>query len=145
MDNRFPGVRALVVSVLVAYFLLGLLTTGGVIAPALVLVLVVILWFLLYKLRHRSLGNRGLLTKMRADLERTLEDTKEKMAHQEAQILATAEHEEQAHLERERRRAERERRRASSPPKDPAVSKYAELIESRVRERQQARRESEGR
>jgi hypothetical protein len=82
---------------------------------------------------------------MRADLERTLEDAKEKMAYQETQILATAEHEEQAYLERERRRAERERRRASSPPKDPAVSKYAELIESKVRERQQSRRESEGR
>jgi hypothetical protein len=132
-----------VVSVLGAYFLLGILSTGGVIPPASVLVLVLVLWFSVYKLRHKGLGNRGLVTKMRADLEGTLEGTKEKLAQQEARRLATLEHEEQVRLERERRRAERERRRASGPTRDPAVGKYAELIESRVRERERSGQESE--
>lgn len=143
MDNWFTIGRVFVVSVLGAYFLLGILSTGEVIPPASVLVLVLVVWFLVYKLRYRGLGNREIVTKMRADLEGTLEGIKEKMAQQEARRLATLEHEEQARLEQERRRAERERRRASGPTRDPAVSKYAELIESRVRERERSGQESE--
>lgn len=143
MDKRFTIEWKFVVSVLGAYFLLGILSTGGVIPPASVLVLVLVLWFSVYKLRHKDFDNRGLVTKMRADLEGTLEGIKEKMAQQEARRLATLEHEEQARLERERRRAERERRRASGPTRDPTVSEYAELIESRVRERERSGQESE--
>jgi hypothetical protein len=40
MDKRFTIGRVFVVSVLVAYFLLGILSTGGVTPPASVLVLV---------------------------------------------------------------------------------------------------------
>jgi hypothetical protein len=145
MDKRFTIGWVFVVSVLGTYFLLGILSTGGVAPPASVLVLVLVVWFSVYKLRHRGLGNRELVTKMRADLEGTLEGIKERMAQQEARRLATLEHEEQARLERERRRAEGERRRASGPTRDPAVSEYAEMIESRVREREQSGRESEGR
>jgi hypothetical protein len=144
MYKQFTIGRIFVVSVLGAYFLLGSLSTGGVTPPASVLVLVLILWFSVYKLRNKGLGNRGLVTKMRDDLEGTLEGIKERMAQQEARRLATLEHEEQARLEQERRRAERERRRASSPTRDPVVSKYAEMIESRVREREQSGRGSEG-
>ncbi len=136
MDKRFTIGWEFVVSVLGAYFLLGILSTGGVIPPASVLVLVLVLWLSIYKLRHKDLGNRGLVTKMRADLEGTLEGIKEKMAQQEARRLATLEREEQAQLERERRRAEGERRKASSPTMDPAVGKYASMIESRIRERE---------
>lgn len=142
MDKRFTIGWVFVVSVLGAYLLLGILSTGGVIPPASVLVLVLVLWFLVYKLRNKGLGNRGLVTKMRADLEGTLEGIKEEIAQQEARRLATLEHEEQARLERERRRAERERRRTSDPTRVPAVSEYAELIESRVRERERSRQES---
>ena len=131
------------VSVLGAYFILGILSTGEVIPPASVLVLVLVLWFSVYKLRHKGLGNRGLVTKMRADLEGILEGIKEKMAQQEARRLATLGHEEQTHLDQERRRAERERRRASGPTRDPAVSEYVEMIESRVRERERTGQESE--
>ncbi len=145
MNKRFTIGWVLVVSVLGAYFLLGILSTGGVIPPASVLVLVLVLWLSIYKLRHKDLGNRGLVTKMRADLEGTLEGIKEKMAQQEARRLATLEREEQAQLEQERRRAEGERRKASSPTREPAVSKYADMIESRVREREQSGRGSEGR
>jgi hypothetical protein len=82
---------------------------------------------------------------LRADLEGTLEGIKEKMAQQEARRLVTLEHQEQARLEQERRRAERERRRVSRPTRDPAVGKYAEIIESRVRARERSGRGSEGR
>ena len=143
MDKRFTIGWVFVVSVLGAYFLLGISSTGGVISPASVLVLVLVLWFSVYKLRHKGLGNRELVTKMRADLEGTLEGIKEKLAQQEARRLATLEHEEQTRLDQERRRAERERRRASGPTRDPAVSKYAEMIESRVRERKRTGQESE--
>ena len=145
MDKRFTVGWVFVVSVLAAYFLLGSLATGGVASPASVLVFVLVLWFSVYKLRHKGLGNRGLMTKMRADLEGTLEGINEKMAQQEARRLATLEHEEQARLEQERRRVERERRRASNPTRDPVVSKYASMIESRVRERERSGREAEGR
>ena len=131
------------VSVLGAYFILGILSTGEVIPPASVLVLVLVLWFSVYKLRHKGLGNRGLVAKMRADLEGILEGIKEKMAQQEARRLATLGHEEQTRLDQERRRAEREKRRASGPTRDPAVSEYVEMIESRVRERERTGQESE--
>ena len=143
MDKRFTIGWVFVVSVLGAYFLLGISSTRGVISPASVLVLVLVLWFSVYKLRHKGLGNRELVTKMRADLEGTLEGMKEKLAQQEARRLATLEHEEQTRLDQERRRAERERRRASGPTRDPAVSEYAEMIESRVRERERTGQESE--
>ena len=143
MDKRFTIGWVFVVSVLGAYFLLGISSTGGVISPASVLVLVLVPWFSVYKLRHKDLGNRELVTKMRADLEGTLEGIKEKLAQQEARRLATLEHEEQTRLDQERRRAERERRRASGPTRDPAVSEYAEMIESRVRERERTGQESE--
>jgi hypothetical protein len=145
MYKRFTIGWAFVVSFLAVYFLLGILSTGGVAPPASVLILVLILWFSVYKLRNKGLGNRGLVKKMHADLEGTLEGIKERMAQQEARRLATLEHEEQARLERERRRAEGERQRASSPTRDPAVSEYAELIESRVRERERSERTPEER
>ena len=143
MDKRFTIGWVFVVSVLGAYFLLGISSTGGVISPASVLVLVLVLWFSVYKLRHKGLGNRELVTKMRTDLEGTLEGIKEKLAQQEARRLATLEHEEQTRLDQERRRAERERRRASGPTRDPAVNEYAEMIESRVRKRERTGQESE--
>ncbi len=82
---------------------------------------------------------------MRTDLEGALESIKERMAQQEARRLATLEHEEQTRLEREKRRAERERRRTGSPTRDPAVSKYADMIESRVRERERSGQGADGR
>ena len=144
MDKRFTIGWVFVVPVLGAYFLLGSLSTGGVTPPASVLILILVLWLSVYKLRHKGLGNRELVTKMRTDLEGILEGIKEKMAQHEARRLAVLEQEEQARLERERRRAEGERRRASGPSRDPAVGKYASMIESRVRERERSGGASEG-
>lgn len=145
MDKRFPGRWVLlVVSVLATYLLIGTVSTGGAAAPIGVLVLVVVLWFSIYRFWHRGLGNRELVTKMRTDLQGTLQGIEERLAQQEAQRRAVAEHEERVLLERERRRAERKRKRDSSLTRDPAVSKYAEMIESRVREGKRTG-ESEGR
>jgi len=140
MDKQFTVGWVFVTSVLGAYFLLGILSSGGVIPPLSVLVLVLVLWFSVYKLRHKGLDNRDLVRKMRTDLEGKFEGISERMAQQEARRLAALEKEKQARLERERRRAEGERRRASSPTKDPAVGMYADMIESRLRERERSGR-----
>jgi predicted Holliday junction resolvase-like endonuclease len=106
MDKRFSAARALIISVLTAYFVIGTLSTGGVAAPI------------------------GVL-------ERTPKEIEERLVREEAQRRATEEYEKRAHLEREMRKANR-------PIRDPAVGKYAGMIESRVRESEQIRRESEG-
>ncbi|HEX8258993.1 MAG TPA: hypothetical protein VF558_01735 [Rubrobacteraceae bacterium] len=144
MDKQFPIGWVLAVWVLASYLLLGTLSAGGAAPPVLVLLLVLLLWFLVYAFRHRDLGNRELVRRMHADLEGTLEGLKERAAQQEASRLATLEHEEQTRLEQERRRAEGERRRATTPTRDPAVGEYADMIESRVRERERSGRGSEG-
>ena len=137
MDKQFLIVRVLIISYLAAYFILGIFLTGKVVPAALVLFLVLVLWFLLYKFRRKELTNRELVTKMHADLKGMLEGTKERIAQEEASKRTAAEREVQA-------RVERERRRTSRPSRDPAVSKYAEMIETRVRESEQAKRRSEG-
>ena len=136
--------RVLVVSVLAAYLLLGALSTGGVAPPIGVLLLVLILWFSVYRVWHKGLGNRELVTKMQADLKGTLEGIEERMAHKEAQRRAAEEHEERVRIEREKRRVEGERRKTSKAARDPAVSRYAEMIENRVREGERTIRGSEG-
>ena len=90
MDKRFPAAQALIVSVLATYFLVGTLSTGGVAAPLGVLVLVLVLWFSLYRFRHQDSGNQELLAKMRSDLERTLEGIAERLAQEEAQRRAAS-------------------------------------------------------
>ncbi len=116
MDRRLTNARIAVISALAAYLTLGTLLTG-VVPPIGVLVLVLILWFTVYRFRHKSLGNRELITKMRTDLRGTLEVIEGRLAQQEA-----------------KRRAEGERRRATRPAMDPVMSKYAAMIESRVKE-----------
>ncbi len=137
MDKRFPATRALIFSVLATYFVVGTLATGVVVAPIGVLFLVLVLWFSVYRFRDKGLGSRELVAKMRADLERMLKEIEERLAREEAQRREAEEHEERARVEREMRRANR-------PVRDPTVGKYAGIIESRVRESEQSRRESEG-
>jgi hypothetical protein len=144
MDKRFTVVRGLVVSVLAAYLLLGALSTGGVAMPIGVLFLVLIPWFSLYRFRHKGLGKRELVAKMEADLKGTFERIVERMAQQGSRKRAAEEHEERARMERERRRVERERTKASMPARDPAMSRYAEMIENRVKEGERTIREPEG-
>ena len=145
MSKRFSAARVLIVSGVAAYLLLGSLSTGRVAPPIGVLFLVLVLWFSVYRFRHKALTNRELVTKMRADLKGTLQGIEEKMAQKEAQRRAAEEHEERARMEREKRRVEGERRKASIPASDPAVSRYAEMIENKVREGERTIRGSEDR
>jgi len=144
MGQRFTAMRVLVVSILAAYLLLGALSTGGVALPFGVLLLVLILWFSIYRFRYKGLANGELVTKIQADLEDTLERIEARMAQEEARRRAAEEHEERARVEREKRRVEGERRKASIQARDPAVSRYAEMIENRVREGERTIRGSEG-
>jgi hypothetical protein len=144
MSKRFSAARVLIVSVLAAYLLLGSLSTGRVAPPIGVLLFVLVLWFSVYRFRHKGLSNGELVTKMRVDLKETLEGIEERLAREEAQRRAAEEHEERVRVEREKRRAEGERKKASITARDPAVSRYAEMIENRVREGERTIRGSEG-
>lgn len=126
MNQQFPTVGVLIVSFLVAYFLVGILLTGQVVPFIGVLFLVLVPWFSVYKIRHKRLKNREIVTKAYADLKRTLQGIVEKegIAHQEAQIRAAVKRERQARLQRERK---------PRPKDDPSVSKYADRIENKVR------------
>ena len=104
MYKQFSAGWVLVVWVLASYFFLGTLSAGGAAPPALVLSLVLLVWFSVYRFRYRGLGNRELVAKMRAHLEGRLEGIKERVDQEEARRLARLEHEEQARLKQERRR-----------------------------------------
>ena len=141
MDRQFPIAWVLIVLFLTTYLLIGTLLTGEAALPIGVLFLVLILWFSVYRFRYDGLGNRGLLKKMYADLKGTLQGMKQRIGQEEVQRksaeMAAAEREEQVHVERERRRA-------SSPMRDPVVSRYADMIEKRVREAEARRYQGEG-
>src|SRR5918993_4531227 len=131
MYKRFSAARVLIVSGVAAYLLLGSLSLGGVGPPIGVLLLVLVLWFSVYRFRHKGLSKGELVTKMRADLKQMLEGIEERLARKETQRRAAEEHELQVRVEREKRRAEGERKKASITARDPAVSRYAEMIENR--------------
>jgi ABC-type siderophore export system fused ATPase/permease subunit len=137
MGKQFPAARVLVVLILTTYLFTAIFSTGQVVAPAGVLILVLVLWFLVYRFRYKDLGNQELVTKMYTDLAGTLEGMKERIAQEEAQKRLAEEREKQA-------RWGRERRRASMPTRDPSASKYAEMIENRVREGERIRGGSKG-
>ncbi len=82
--------RVLVSSVLAAYLLLGALSTGGVAPPIGVLLLVLILWFSVYRVWHKGLGNWELMTKVQTNLGGTLERIQERMAQEVARRRAVA-------------------------------------------------------
>ena len=136
MDKQFPTAWVLVVSFLTAYFLIGTLLTEDAVLPTGVLFLVLVLWFSVYRFQCGNLKTRELVTKMYADLKGALEEIKERMAQTEAQKRTAEEREKHARLERERRRANR-------PTRDPAVDRYAGMIENRVRESERTRQDSE--
>ena len=138
MNKRFPAARALIFSVLATYFVVGTLSTGVVVAPIGVLFFVLVLWLSVYRFRHKGFTNRELVAKMHTDLERMIEEIEERMAREEAQKREAEEDEERTGVERERRRANR-------PVRDPTGGKDAGMLESRVRESEQVRRECEGR
>jgi Ca2+/Na+ antiporter len=123
---------------LLTYFFIAILLTGEAYTSVGVLFLILVIWFLIYKLRYKSLGNLELIMKMYADFTGTLERIKERVAEDEARRRTAADRESQVLMERERRKADR-RKEASTGDK-----KYADSIERRVREAKTNQDQTEG-
>ena len=130
----------MVVSTLAAYLFLATLLTGGAKLPVGVLLAVLVLWFSVYRVRHRGLGSRQTASRMYSDLTGAIERMAEehRAADERAREAAAAQDERLARMERERRE------RVPRTEEDPAVGRYAEMIERRVREAQAARHGREG-
>lgn len=137
MNRQFPAGWLIVILGLLAYFFIAILLTGETYTSVGVLFFVLAVWFLIYKLSYKSLGNLELVMKMYADLKGAVEKIKERVAEDEAP-RRTATRRRQVLMERERRKADR-------PQETPtADKKYADMIERRVREARANQDQSEG-
>jgi hypothetical protein len=145
MSKQFAIECVLIISFPTAYLLIGTLLTGEAIPFVVVLLLVLVTWFVVYRSRHRSLENRELLTRMYADLKGARERIAEgwQIGQKETQRRSARRDERLVRTKRERR---------ARPTKDSTMSKYVDMIEEKVRgaqvrqnKRQGSRREPEGR
>jgi Ca2+/Na+ antiporter len=123
---------------LLTYFFIAILLTGEAYTSVGVLFLILVIWFLIYKLRYKSLGEPRAYYEEYADFTGTLERIKERVAEDEARRRTAADRESQVLMERERRKADR-RKEASTGDK-----KYADSIERRVREAKTNQDQTEG-
>lgn len=138
MNKQLPTGWSITLLALLFYFFLGLLLTGEAYTSAGVPVLVLIVWFLIYKFRHKSIGNIELVTMMYGDLKGAVERLIERAA--EAESLRRA-----AESRRKQVLTERENKRADRPIEgDTADKKYAKIIERRVREAKAKQDQGEG-
>jgi hypothetical protein len=127
MNKQFAIEWLLIISFLTAYFFVGTVLTGEVTPFVVVLLLVLVSWFLVYRPRHEGLENRALLSRMYTDLWETLRRIAEeqRIAQEEAKRSAAA---------RDiRLLARMKRERRARPTKDSTVSKHADMIEEKVR------------
>lgn len=138
MNKQLPTGWSITLLTLLSYFFLGLLLTGEAYTSAGVPVLVLIVWFLIYKLRHKSIGNIELVTMMYGDLKGAVERLIERAAEAESLKRAAASRRKQVLTERENKRADR------PIEGDTADKKYAEIIERRVREAKAKQDQGEG-
>ena len=141
MNKTFPAGWAIATLALIAYFSIGILLTGEVSLLVGVLLFVLVVWFLIYKLVYKNLGNLELVTRMYTDFTGTLERIKERVAEDEARRKAAADRRSQVLTDRERNR---ERRKTESSKEVPVDKKYTEMIERRVRESRANQEQSEG-
>ena len=137
MNKTFPAGWAIATLALMAYFFMAILLTGKVALSVTVLLLVLVIWFLTYKLKFRRLRNLELIMRMYADFTGTLERIKERVAEDEARREAAADRRSQVLTDRERRKTE-------SSKEVPVDKKYTEMIERRVRESRANQEQSEG-
>ncbi len=137
MNKTFPAGWAIATLALMAYFFMAILLTGKVALSVTVLLLVLVIWFLTYKLKFRRLRNLELITRMYTDFTGTLERIKERVAEDEARREAAADRRSQVLTDRERRKTE-------SSKEVPVDKKYTEMIERRVRESRANQEQSEG-
>jgi hypothetical protein len=141
MNKTFPAGWAIATLALIAYFFVAILLTGEVSLAITVLLLVLVIWFLTYKLKFRRLRNLQLIMRMYTDFTGTLERIKERVAEDEARREAAADRRSQVLTDRERNR---ERRKTESSKEVPVDKKYTEMIERRVRESRANQEQSEG-
>jgi hypothetical protein len=137
MNKTFPTGWAIATLALMAYFFMAILLTGKVALSVTVLLLVLVIWFLTYKLKFRRLRNLELIMRMYTDFTGTLERIKERVAEDEARREAAADRRSQVLTDRERRKTE-------SSKEVPVDKKYTDLIERRVRESRANQEQSEG-
>lgn len=137
MSRHFLAGWLIVILGLLAYFFIGLLLTGEASLVVGVLFFVLISWFLIYRLRYRSVGNLELVRKMYADLKRAVERLKERLTKDEAPRRVTTSRRRQAVINRESRKTD-------SSKEFPVDRTYADLIERRVREARARQDQSEG-
>jgi hypothetical protein len=128
MNKTFPAGWAIATLALIAYFFMAILLTGEVSLAITVLLLVLVIWFLTYKLKFRRLRNLELIMRMYTDFTGTLERIRERVAEDEARRRAAVDRERQILMQRESRRADRPKESST------ADKKYTEMIERRVRE-----------
>ena len=128
MNKTFPTGWTIATLALIAYFFIAILLTGVVSLSVMVLLLVLVIWFLTYKLKFRRLRTLELIIRMHIDFTGTLERIKERVAANEARRREAADREKQILMQRESRRADRPEESST------ADKKYTEMIERRVRE-----------
>jgi hypothetical protein len=128
MNKTFPAGWVIATLALIAYFFVAVLLTGEVSLAITVLLLVLVIWFLTYKLKFRRLRNLELIMRMYTDFTGTLERIRERVAEDEARRRAAVDRERQILMQRESRRADRPKESST------ADKKYTEMIERRVRE-----------
>ena len=137
MSRHFLAGWLIVIVGLLAYFFIGLLLTKAVSLVVGVLFFVLISWFLIYKLRYRSVGNLELVRKMYADLKGAVERLKERLAKDEAPRRVATSRRRQALMNRESRKTD-------SSKEVPVDKRYTETIERRVREARARQDQSKG-
>ena len=128
MNKTFPAGWVIATLALIAYFFVAVLLTGEVSLAITVLLLILVIWFLTYKLKFRRLRNLELIMRMYTDFTGTLERIRERVAEDEARRRAAVDRERQILMQRESRRADRPKESST------ADKKYTEMIERRVRE-----------
>ena len=138
MNKTFPAGWVIATLALIAYFFVAVLLTGEVSLAITVLLLVLVIWFLTYKLKFRRLRNLELIMRMYTDFTGTLERIRERVAEDEARRRAAVDRERQILMQRESRRADRPKESST------ADKKYTEMIERRVRESRANQEQSEG-
>ena len=98
---RFVAGWLILTLALLAYFSIASLLTGEVYTSVGVLFFILLIWFLIYKLRHESLRNVGFIKRMYADSTGAVERLKERLAEDEASRRAAADRRRQVLINQE--------------------------------------------
>lgn len=139
MNQHFSFGWVIVTLAILAYFFIGVVLVEEAVLFVGGLLLVLVGWFLVYKLRYKNVGNRGLVARMYADLKAAVEEMKESVAEEKEPRRVARARKSQYLTQREERRTVRAEEAPSADE-----NKYAEMIERRVREAKANRERSQG-